>query len=497
MCTETFFKYGIFFSAWSTFFFGYFIRNSISPIVDVLEGDLNTTATGVGILGSFIHLFYFSPQIPYGILLQFVPGKYVMPISSLLLGVSCLLFSYSNNVTYATITLSLTGLSTAPAWLCFVRIIDDLFTRQQVPFAIGVQMLLTYSGLFLANYIQAQIYQTTNQWRIVFQMVAIGCWITGVLLFLFIYINDQRLKKLNPKALMKNGREVSMSAHELAQYKRSVSTDNDKTRLLSKNSSSSFNGEVKLSKKAKLAEMKTAFKRGFTLKLNWILSLWGYAGLSLVNGFIGLWFISYLMTKYGYERENSALISGSFYLMRAVSAPIYGRLAMKFSRRKIFLTVGSLLWICTLIIIYVFDSDIWIGAVIILNLISGVGAGSWGIMWALQREYNAYYNCKDMSAGLVNTIINASGFVTQLFIGEMLDIRWKIRGGEFDEEEGIRIYTTNDYQYALLILPVVILIAIISAMSLKETYGNNLDYSQFDKNKDENEDVTANGTTKG
>ena len=461
MRTDTLYKYGIFLSSWSIFFYGYFFRNSISPIVDVLEKELDTTATGVGVLGSFIHLFYFSPQIGYGILLQCVPGKYVLPASSVLLGVACLLFSLSENAEFATITSSMAGLVMAPSWLCFVRIIDDLFSRNEVPLVIGVQMTLTYSGLFVGNYVQAQVYQTHKEWRTVFVVLAVGCWASAVVLIAFVYCNDHRQPQ--PQST----RTRSLTQRELVDLENTENTENDETRLLP---------NTEISKISKLSEMKRALKRAFCLKLNWILSLWGFCGLSIVNGFIGLWFISYLMTKFGYSRSTASLISGSFYLMRALSAPLFGRLAMRFSKRRIFLIFGAFLWIGTVLIVYALQSEAPMAAVIAFNFVSGIGAGSWGIMWSLQREYNAYYSCKDMAAGLVNTAINASGFVTQLFIGEMLDIRWEQREGELDDE-GVRKYNTNDYDYALLILPIVVVIAIISALFLKETNGNNLDYS--------------------
>ena len=39
-------------------------------------------------------------------------------------------------------------------------------------------------------------------------------------------------------------------------------------------------------------------------------------------------------------------------------------------------------------------------------------------------------------------------------------------------------YTTADFDYALIIIPVVIGCAILSALSLKETNAQNLDYSK-------------------
>ena len=472
MSSSTLYKYSVFLSAWSIFFYGYFFRNSISPIVDVLEEELDTTATGIGFLGSFIHFMYFMWQIPFGILTQFVPGRHILPAFSFVLGVTIFLFSISNNVIFGTITSALCGFAMAPSWLCFVRIIDDVFTRAQVPFVIGVQMTMTYGGLFALNYVQAEIYQRYNDWRTVFIVLSIACFVSGLVLMTLFYVHHRKMQWNDRTALHRN---ESLTSRELADLAKGSKTTTDQTRLLSESKTCSDSDS-----KQKINEMVRAFKRGFSLKWNWILSLWGFSGLCLVNGFIGLWFISYLMIKFGYSRSTASLISGSFYLLRAVSAPIYGRLAMKYSKRVVFLVFGSCLWICTLIIVYVLQSDAMLGVVITLNFVSGFGAGSWGIMWCLQREYNAYYNCKDMAAGLVNTLINAAGFVTQLLIGEVLDIRWVMRDGDVDEN-GVREYNTADYDYALLVLPAVVFLAVVSALLLKETNGENLDYSDSQK----------------
>ena len=112
MCVESsIYKYIVFLFSWSAFFFGYYFRNCITPIVDVLEEELDTNATGVGTVGSFIHLWYFWPQILFGILLQFVDGRKVLPFSVLGVGCASLLFSYSTNVRYATFTASIAGFS--------------------------------------------------------------------------------------------------------------------------------------------------------------------------------------------------------------------------------------------------------------------------------------------------------------------------------------------------------------------------------------------------
>eukprot|EP01084_Bolivina_argentea_P058361 106598_1 len=496
------YKLMIFFTTWLIFFNGYFFRNSISPIVDVLEHDLNTNATGVGTLGSFIHLFYFGSQIPYGILLQFFPAKYVLPISSFNLGVSLILFSFSTTITYGTIMSSIAGLAQAPAALCYITIMDDLFTRAQFPLAIGIQMFLTYGGLFSGNYIQAYIYDEYSDWRSVFLVLGFSAIFGGIVFFILLCCGNYDNKPIESykTSPYKTKHDTSFSGHQLSLHElkngikngHRVSTISnseyangytDQTRLLSDATDSKSN-------KRKFKELKQALKRAFLLKWNYLISFWGFCGLLLVNSFNGMWFISYLMVKFEYTRKTAALISGSFYLTRATSAPIIGRLAMKFAKRKIFMVIGSIFWICSVAIIYVVQPETKASMgynglsvlVLGLNLVSGIGAGNWGLLWALQREYNAYYNCKDAAAGLVNSIQNAAGFVGTLFIGEMLDMRWSIRGGSTNEN-GDRIYTVQDYDYAFIIIPSVVIGAIISALLIKETHAENVDYSESKSSK--------------
>ena len=71
-----------------------------------------------------------------------------------------------------------------------------------------------------------------------------------------------------------------MSGHKLYDLKHNQQTDNgDQVRLLSNTYSNTT---------TKLNELKQSLKTAFSLKWNWLLSLWGFCGLLLVNAFNGL-----------------------------------------------------------------------------------------------------------------------------------------------------------------------------------------------------------------
>ena len=106
------------------------------------------------------------------------------------------------------------------------------------------------------------------------------------------------------------------------------------------------------------------------------------------------------------------------------------------------------------------------------------------------REYNNYYNCEDTATGFVNVQRTSSGFLAQLLMGIMIDIHWIQRGGNDFEENDTqnRRYSVSDYNFAFLLCTISVGLAIIMLFFLKETYGKNIIYDDYQRNT-----VTAHG----
>ena len=109
--------------ACSIFCLSYFYRNSIGPIADVLEKELNTTSTGVGMLSSFCYASYFSSQIVVGLLLEIYSFQFFLLISSFFLGISIITFSFTTSITMGIVVRFISGFFVAPpVSLVFVHI---------------------------------------------------------------------------------------------------------------------------------------------------------------------------------------------------------------------------------------------------------------------------------------------------------------------------------------------------------------------------------------
>merc|ERR1711933_428405 len=80
------------------------------------------------------------------------------------------------------------------------------------------------------------------------------------------------------------------------------------------------------------------------------------------------------------------------------------------------------------------------------------------------------------AVSFVNMGLVLSGAVGQFTIGELLDIHYEGRADAQLADDGNRLYTVEDYNFALVIVPVCLCIMLISECLLKETMSTNLEY---------------------
>lgn len=175
----------------------------------------------------------------------------------------------------------------------------------------------------------------------------------------------------------------------------------------------------------------------------------------------------YLMLKFGYSRSLAAMNSGSFYVARAISALIIGRIAMHTGRRKIFVILGNCLWLGSVFVIYC-PTSVHMYVIIGANIISGIGSSSSVAIWPLLREYNGKFDCKDVATGVINTNLMFGGFVAQFVIAELIDFQWASRGGNDFNSDGDREYSMGDYNFGFVVIPIAVAIGFVCAICLKE-----------------------------
>merc|ERR1719273_3013518 len=211
--------------------------------------------------------------------------------------------------------------------------------------------------------------------------------------------------------------------------------------------------------------------------LNWLLALTMFCAGVVFMGVMSLWLVPYLMVKFEYSRSLAALVSGLAFMSSGIGSIAIGIISKKVTRRKPFLFCGNALFLAFVAFIYLDADSMPLPLVIFLLITTGVAFSHFSpFVFTICREYNWYFGNTETATAFVNMGLVLSGAVGQFTIGELLDIHYEGRDDAALADDGNRLYTVEDYNFALVIVPICLCIMLISEFFLKETMSKNLEY---------------------
>ena len=491
---------------------GYFFRGSVAPITDVLEIEFNATSSQIGFMSSLFWFGYMFLQVPSGILLQKLNTEFIVLISAFLFMIASGLFGLPFNegdITLPSIIMLISGAAAAPLFLAICTLISQRLGHHYLPFIGGIVFFATAIFLFSANLLQAYLFQEFEIWRPVFWVLSIIVIIIFITVYLLSYMYRPKknqtgnLSKPTPKPFrspmiryddhIPNG-HATKTNNERPMSNLSVGVK-DTDRLLSdpdEGREPVFCCGVLVRYKSAIADpdadsddlsvkrrsLWKSMKSASVNPWNYVLGFHWFSVAAIMISFNGLWLISYMSIKFGYSRELSTTISGTFYIAHAFGNIIFGKLSTKFQKKKVFFIICAVLLLSPIFIIYCHaDTNMYV--IILMNILSGFGTGVPSIVFAFVREYNDYYECSDIAGGIVNTMASASGFIVQWLIGVLIDYNWESRDGDF-KEDGERDYSVSDYNLGFVTILIVIGMNVSMTLVLKETNGKKV---QWDESK--------------
>lgn len=397
-------------------FYGYqyFLRITPSIMVKEVCSAFSLTAEQFAMIPASYLYAYGMLQIPMGFILDFIGIKRTMLISVLVSVLGILLFFVTENIMVAYFARFLVGLGAAGTFIAPLKLAGDHLPPGKRGMIIGLTLTFGTIGALLAGRPQSALLQYCG-WREVGLWSAMGGLVILLLMIAFI-----------PKS------EV-IDIQEKESEKESFS-------------------KAILSKTREVIKNKNLVIYGF-------LALGLYGPLTVLSD---TWGVSYLATKYQLAREDAAgcisfifiglcfgsfVIPGYFERKKAINQGIvFGLIAMLVSY-SIFLFTSSL-------------SIFWIKAFL---FIFGFVAGAEMLCFTGVTHIASDGN-RGIALGLTNTMNMFGSGILQQLTGKLLDFFWS---GE-KTEEGLRHYTVQDFEFALLFFIVVFVISIILALRMKE-----------------------------
>ncbi len=182
------------------------------------------------------------------------------------------------------------------------------------------------------------------------------------------------------------------------------------------------------------------------------------------TAFAELWGNPFFQSVYGFRAEDSALAISAMFLGFTIGAPINGYISDKIRRRCLpMMFGGAAATVLFLVIIYV--PGLPRSLVCTLLFFASASYSAQVIVFAVGRE-SSPINAAGTAIAVTNGMVMLGGVFFQPIIGYMLDYRWN---GVM--VNGVPHYSASDYRYAMLVIPIALILSVVLAALLKETHG--------------------------
>lgn len=196
----------------------------------------------------------------------------------------------------------------------------------------------------------------------------------------------------------------------------------------------------------------------------WLVGLVGFLLYLSLSAFGEMWGIPYLEQAHGLTKTQAATVNSMIFFGWAVGGPFWGWFSDYIERRRMPMIVGSiaaLFLACWL----VFVPGISLNATYILLFAFGFMTSVEVLVFAICREASSA-KITGTAVAMTNMLVMVGGNIFQPVMGKLLDSKWT---GTM--VEGARVYSPEAYQFAMSVLPIGMLLAIIIAFFIRETNG--------------------------
>ncbi len=395
------------------YLYEFFLRVTPSVMTVDLMRALNIKAAGLGTMAAFYFYAYVPMQIPAGLLIDRFGPRKLLSFMIAICALGAIVFGFSHDMFLASSGRFLMGFGSAFAFVGALVLVARWFPPSYFAWAAGITQLLGSVGAIVG---QAPLAASVEHlgWRNTIYMAGlIGL---GLALITWLIVRDHPPK-------------------------------HRKHPLLS-------------------SEINNEFKRLFLVlkkPQTWCVGIYAFCIWAPISIFATLWGIPYLVATYHVSTQVASMLSATIWLGIAIGSPLVGWWSDKIGKRCLPLVVCAALGlISTPIILY--SSHLSITALYILLFIFGVAAAGQSLSFASVKENNRP-SIVGTAIGFNNMSVIAGAAIFQPVVGILLNLHWD---GKYVNQ--VPVYSVSDYRFALFIIPVCYIIALlVSLKMIKET----------------------------
>ncbi len=400
------------------FFFYEFIQmNLFNTINEQLRDAFHLDAVQIGQLFSMYFYANFICLFPAGNLLDRFSSKKLLMFAITLCTIGTFIFSIATVYWLAALGRFMVGMGASFCFLSCIRISSRWFPPRRMAFVTGVVVTMAMLGGLVAQTPFAWLTDYLGSWR---QALLINTGLGVAILAMTFFIVQDR-----PPDAQK---EAHVDQRQLK--------------------------ELGLWRCIKLAGLNPQ---------NWFGGL--YTALINLPVFVlgGLWGVLYLTNVHHLTKDQASYATTMFFVGVIFGSLIYGWFSDRIERRVFPMVIGAILSLFVIaILMYVPDLSLW--ALIFLFFLIGFVTSSQVLTYPAIAELNPIY-LTSTAVSIDSLCIMASGFIVPPFFGWLME-----RSGTHQMVNGVTVYTVQDFNRAMLILPIAFLVALVITRFMRETY---------------------------
>ena len=397
------------------YLYDFVLQVAPSVITHDLMGELGLGATGLGIISAFFFYAYAPMQIPAGLSYDKFSPRYVIALATAVCALGGLFFSLGHTAFALCLGRFLTGAGAAFSFIGTLVLLTHWFPKRYFAVLAGVVQFMSAIGSILGQAPLARAVQSAG-WRP--SIFVISCIGFGLSILILLCVRDY-------------------PAHA---EKRSV--------IVKRNSTRKPLGFLSVVKDSQ------TWAIGF-----YSLIIWTPAVI-----FAELWGVPYLMQAYHYSATTVSGLMMWYWLGMGIGSPLAGWLSNTLKTRKKILS-GCLTLGLISVYVVVYGPALSFVSLSIWLFLFGLAAAGQSLAFAVVQDRNNPATV-GTAIGINNMFVVISGAIFQPIASVLLSSAWD--GQKF---QGAPIFTAQNYQVALAILPVIFVLGwFMVRFWIKETF---------------------------
>lgn len=401
------------------YLYDFFVRVMPATMTDELMSLYQIDAAGLGLLSSLFFYAYMIMQIPCGLLYDRYGPRLVITVTTLITAIATFVFMFSDIFTIGASARFVMGLGAAFAYVGPLVLASRWFPAKYFALIVGIIQLMGSIGAIAGESFLSWFINQVGVTQAVFYISIIGI-VLAILLWIFI--------KDYPPGFKKRQSQITKTVTEWIRIKR-------------------------VAKKPQ----------------TWCVGLYAFACWAPISVFAALWGVQFLECACHITKSQAAAYIAAVWTGIAFGGPMLGWLSGRIRSRKIPLIIAAFLGvISSVIIVYVIAIPSWLE--IFMLFIMGIASSGQAVSFGAVQDNN-HPKVVGTAVGFNNMAILIGGALLQPLVGYILDIESHYNTISGPSMHATLSYTVNNFQYALFVLPLCYLIALLAAVFLiKETH---------------------------